>query len=94
MDLVQPEWRAAVIRRRYLPSITVANARVSASAAGRRRSPVVSDVPGLFVAGDWVDGEGMLADTALSSARDAAALAIAAPGARDASDTLGRLVAS
>lgn len=94
MDLVQPEWRATVIRRRYLPSITVANARVSASTAGRRRSPVVRDVAGLFVAGDWVDGEGMLADTALSSARDAAALAIAAPVARDASDTLGRLAAS
>lgn len=94
MDLVQPGWRNVIVSRRHLPSITVANARVTAAAGGRRRSPAIREVPGLFVAGDWVDGEGMLADAALSSARDAATQAIARLGARGAVETLGTLDAS
>lgn len=77
LDLVQPGWRERVAHRRTLPAIAVAHARVTAASGARRRSPIVHDVPSLFVAGDWVDGEGMLADTALSSARDAAAHAVA-----------------
>ncbi len=94
MDLVQPGWRDAIVSRRYLPSIVVANARVTVASGGRRRSPTIREVPGLYVAGDWVDGEGMLADAALSSARDAAKLVLAQPTARDAPETLGTLAAS
>jgi phytoene dehydrogenase-like protein len=89
MDLVQPGWRERIVLRRWLPSMVVANARVTAASGARRRSPVTS-TPGLFLAGDWVDGEGMLADTALSSARDAATHALSA---LQPSDAIGRLAA-
>jgi phytoene dehydrogenase-like protein len=80
MDLVQPGWRAHVVERRTLAAIVVANARLTAASGGKRQSPVLAGAPSVFLAGDWIDGEGMLADTALSSARDAARLALAAVG--------------
>jgi phytoene dehydrogenase-like protein len=75
VDLVQPGWRESVVYRRFLPDMTVANAIPLAGLGGTRGrpNPDVNDVPGLFVVGDWVGGEGMLADAALSSASHAAA---------------------
>jgi phytoene dehydrogenase-like protein len=82
VDAVQPGWRAHVIERRFVPELTVANAMPLAAAGGRAgRPPVaVAERPGLFVAGDWVGPEGLLADAALASAR-AAATAIVRAGA-------------
>jgi thioredoxin reductase len=37
-----------------------------------RPGPEVSDVPGLYVAGDWVGKDGLLVDAALASAKQAA----------------------
>jgi phytoene dehydrogenase-like protein len=76
VDLVQPGWRQAVVYRRFLPDMTVANAMPLASREGTRGrpNPMVNDVPGLFVVGDWVGDEGMLVDAGLSSARQAAAV--------------------
>ena len=76
VDLVQPGWREAVVYRRFLPDMTVANAMPLASREGTRGrpNPMVNDVPGLFVVGDWVGDEGMLVDAGLSSARQAAAV--------------------
>jgi len=37
-----------------------------------RRPEVTTQVRGLYLAGDWVGGEGILSDAALSSARAAA----------------------
>ena len=76
VDLVQPGWRESVVYRRFLPDMTVANAIPLAGLDGTRGrpNPYVNDVPGLFVVGDWVGGEGMLADAALSSASQAAAV--------------------
>lgn len=82
LDLVQPGWRDVVVYRRFLPDMIVMNALPLASLGGTRGrpGPQVVDVPGLFVAGDWVGEEGLLVDASLASARRAAEL-IAAPQA-------------
>lgn len=78
---VQPSWRAAVVRERFLPELVVTNAMATAAQGGLagRPGPVVPDVPGLYVAGDWVGKEGMLSDASLASARAAARAILAAP---------------
>ncbi len=79
LDLVQPGWREVVVERRFLPSMVVANAVVTAAAGGLagRPGPAVPDVPNLYVAGDWVGADGMLADATLASAKQAATLVLA-----------------
>jgi phytoene dehydrogenase-like protein len=76
LDLVQPGWRAAVVYRRLLPDMIVMNAIATAQRGGTkgRPGPQVCDVPGLFVAGDWVGSEGLLVDASLASAKQAAEL--------------------
>lgn len=69
LDRLQPGWRDVLVHRRFLPSMTVSNALVTPSSP---RPPVSTNVPGLYIAGDWVGGEGLLSDAALSSARAAA----------------------
>ena len=79
-DHVQPGWRDRVITRRFLPRLVSSNAVV---AAGTRRPAVdATGVPGVYLAGDWVGGEGMLADAAIASARAAAARIVADLGSR------------
>lgn len=69
-DLVMPGWRGLEVRRQELRGMTVSNTFVRWD---RRRPQVsVADAPGLFVAGDWVGGEGMIADAAAASAIAAA----------------------
>ena len=76
LDLVQPGWRDVVVERRYLPSMIVSHALVTAAAGGiaGRPSPAVPDVAGAYVVGDWVGRDGMLADASLASAKQAATL--------------------
>jgi phytoene dehydrogenase-like protein len=76
LDLVQPGWRDAVVYRRFLPEMIVMNALPLASLGGTRGRPgtQVVDVPGLFIAGDWVGEEGLLVDASLASASRAAEL--------------------
>ncbi|HLK11468.1 MAG TPA: FAD-dependent oxidoreductase [Candidatus Binatia bacterium] len=83
LDLLQPGWRDVVVWRRALPRMVVAEALVTARAGGTagRPGPAVPGVRGLCVVGDWVGPEGMLADAALASARQAAALLGALPAA-------------
>jgi phytoene dehydrogenase-like protein len=69
LDEMQPGWRGVLVHRRFLPSMVVANAVPNASVT---RPPARTPVEGLFLAGDWVGGEGMLSDAALASARAAA----------------------
>jgi phytoene dehydrogenase-like protein len=78
LDLVQPGWRDVLVERRFLPKMVVYNAVPTAARGGLagRPGPQVADVGGLYVAGDWVGGRGLLADASLASAR-AAAKAIA-----------------
>lgn len=69
LDSLQPGWRDVLVHERYLPSMTVSNALVT---PGMSRPEVTTQIKGLYVAGDWVGGEGILSDAALSSARAAA----------------------
>lgn len=81
LDRLQPGWRDVVVERRFLPSLTVSNALVTAAGGGLagRPGPEVPSISGLYVAGDWVGNEGSLADASLASAKRAAELA-AKPG--------------
>ena len=74
LDEIQPGWREKVVSKRFLPKLVVSNAVVTASGAGfAGRQPVsVAGVENLYVAGDWVGSEGMLANASLASARKAA----------------------
>ena len=69
-DLVMPGWRALEVKRQELRGMVVAN---SLPRWDRKRAGVcVKDAPGLFVAGDWVGDEWMIADAAAASAVEAA----------------------
>jgi len=74
-DLLQPGWRARVVHRRFLPHMVVTHGLVTAAQGGKagRPGPAVDGAPGLYVAGDWLGSEGMLADASFASAQRAAA---------------------
>jgi len=73
LERMQPGARLVDVR--YLPAMIAANARVTAASGGLGGRPPVDAEPGVFLAGDWVGDEGMLADAACASARKAAELA-------------------
>jgi phytoene dehydrogenase-like protein len=74
LDQLQPGWRDVLVHRRFLPSMTVSHTLVT---PGMQRPPAVTGVRGLYLAGDWVGEDGILADAALASARVAARAIIA-----------------
>jgi len=77
LDGFQPGWRDRVVRRHDQPRLTVVHRLPDAAGSGLagRPGPAVPGQPGLFVAGDWVGAEGMLADGSLVSGREAGRLA-------------------
>ena len=83
-DCAQPGWRDEVVAERFGRRLVVAHGRPfpGVGLAGRPPS-LVPDLPGVFVAGDWVGPEGLLADAALASGR---AAGVAAAAARDRVD--------
>lgn len=76
-DRLQPGWRSAVVHEQKLSGAVVAYDYPRAASAGARARVEMDDVPGIFLAGDWVGQEGMLADAAAASARAAAQAAVA-----------------
>ena len=74
LDRLQPGWREHVVEQRWLPCMTASNALVTAAAGGTQGRPRgrVPDSPALWIVGDWVGPEGMLADASLASAEAAA----------------------
>lgn len=74
LDIMQPGWRGAVVARRFLPAMTVSNSLVTAAQGGAtgRPHPNVPGPEGLYIAGDWVGPEGLLADASMASAKLAA----------------------
>jgi hypothetical protein len=65
------------VHKRFLPDLIVSHALDLAGDARLGKStPAVPGLPSVFVAGDWVGQEGMLADAALASAEAAAQLAL------------------
>jgi phytoene dehydrogenase-like protein len=79
IDRMQPRWRDVVVERRFLPSMIVANDLPTAEGGGLAgRTPVTLDgLPGIYLAGDWVGPQALLADASLASAHAASELAIA-----------------
>jgi phytoene dehydrogenase-like protein len=74
IDLIQPRWRTAVVKRSALPQIEAVGALPLARDGGFAGRPP-SHVPGLancYLAGDWVGDEGFLIDASVASARQAA----------------------
>jgi len=78
LDVLQPGWRDVVVARRFLPDLTVSHALVTASGGSLagRPGPAVPGVRGLYVAGDWVGCEGLLADASVASAAEASRLVV------------------
>lgn len=76
LDRVHPGWRARLVHRQFLPSIEAVGALPLVRTGGLAGRPPV-EVPGLrglYLAGDWVGGEGFLSDACFASARRAAEL--------------------
>ncbi len=69
-DLLVPGWRPLEVKRQTLRGITVSNALPRWDCP--RPAARVPDAPGLFLAGDWVGPEGLIADAAAASAAEAA----------------------
>jgi hypothetical protein len=65
-----PGWRAFEVKRQELRGMTVANATPRWDKP--RPGVALVDAPGVFIAGDWVGEEGMIADAAAASAITAA----------------------
>jgi phytoene dehydrogenase-like protein len=70
-DTVHTGWREELILHRHLPRMTP----VGAVASPTSRPPVEHE-PDLYLAGDWVGGEGWLVDAALASGVAAARAAV------------------
>jgi phytoene dehydrogenase-like protein len=71
-DALQPGWRDVEVHRQRLAGMIVAHDFPRFQRRGQRSPVTVDDAPGLFLAGDWVGAEGMLADASAASARAAA----------------------
>jgi phytoene dehydrogenase-like protein len=71
MDLVQPGWRKVVVKQRFLPNLIVSNALVCANQHGTIGRPEVKvpTIDNLYIIGDWVGPDGILADASLASAK-------------------------
>lgn len=72
LDLIQPGWRKEVVARQYLPNIAVAYDFMHVGREDRYPGPAVTEIAGLYVAGDWATHGENLADAAAASGRRAA----------------------
>jgi len=83
LDEMQPGWREVLVERRFLPQMTVCHGLVSAAMHGcaGRPGPAVPGTNGLYVVGDWVGSQGLLADASFASAKRAAELITRSHGA-------------
>lgn len=73
MDLLEPGWEKEVVAMRFSPNVLVGydSRTIHHNGAGPAPGPVVPEVQGLYVAGDWVGAEGRLADAGMASAKQA-----------------------
>jgi phytoene dehydrogenase-like protein len=80
LDAAQPGWREHVVTEQVGRRLVVAHGRPLPGAGLRGRpGPGVPDCPDVFVAGDWVGAEGLLADAAVSSGAAAGRMAAGTP---------------
>jgi phytoene dehydrogenase-like protein len=80
LDVVQPGWWKHVEHERFMPRLNVTQTLVRAADGGLAGRPAVDDpaAENVYIAGDWVGNEGMLADAAFASASRAARLIVGA----------------
>ena len=78
VERLQPGFRRQAVHMAYHPQMIVSHGHPRADQGGRRPDPQVSELAGLYIAGDWVGDEGLLADAACASADRAASLVIEA----------------
>jgi phytoene dehydrogenase-like protein len=71
LDMVQPGWRKMVVRQRFLPNMIASNIVINNSDGfmGNRPDINVPGVDNLYIIGDWVGPDGMLADASFASAK-------------------------
>lgn len=74
-DLAMPGWRDLEVKRQELRGMIVSHGLPRWDRP--RPNVALEDAPGVFIAGDWVGPEGMIADAAAASAASAAAAALA-----------------
>lgn len=67
LTVLIPDWRQRLIHEQWMPRLVVAHDVPRASVGGRRAESRIAD--GVWAAGDWVNGEYMLVDAAMDSAR-------------------------
>ncbi|GGD88327.1 phytoene desaturase family protein [Paenibacillus nasutitermitis] len=74
LDLLEPGWEREVVASRFTPNVLVAHdsRTIRHQGAGPAPGPIVPEVRGLYVAGDWVGADGRLADAGMASAKQAA----------------------
>jgi phytoene dehydrogenase-like protein len=72
-DAVQPGWRERVTLERFLPRMVAVSAMSTPDCGGLAGRPDIDRGDGLYLAGDWVGGQGWLVDAALASGAAAAA---------------------
>ena len=78
LDVAQPGWRGALVKRQYLPRIEAVGALPTTREggfAGRPGSRVMG-LHNIYLAADWVGPEGFLVDASMASARRAAELVL------------------
>mgnify|MGYP001190351537 FL=1 len=72
MDRIQPGWRKEVVARQFLPNMTVVGDYMHIDRIDKTPGPVVPEIRGLYVAGDWASHGEVLVDAAAASGRRAA----------------------
>ncbi|VFJ13646.1 phytoene desaturase family protein [Candidatus Nitrosocosmicus franklandus] len=75
LDRVQPGWRKLVVKQRFLPNMIASHTFIdqdSKGVMGDRPDMKVPGVDNLYIIGDWVGPEGMLADASFASAKSVA----------------------
>jgi len=84
LDALQPGWRERVVTRKLLRELVVTHDLPQAALGGLAgRTPgAVSGIANLYLAGDWIGPDGLLADASFASARAAARAAAGADGVR------------
>lgn len=71
LDRLQPGWQQYVITKRFIPTITV-NQRLPQIGDEQKLKRSKTEIPGLYIAGDWASPNFILADGAVSSGKQAA----------------------
>ena len=71
LDKLQPGWQKYVITSRFIPQITV-NQRLPQIGDEQKLSGFKTEIPGLYIAGDWTSLDSILSEGAVSSGKQAA----------------------